>query len=167
VIGVETLRTGAEPLTHEDASAFVLREAELADARDYDAWLNLWCCDSLYWAPYHRGTDPHREVSMIYDDAERLKERVDRLKSGAAWAQVPPTTTLRVVSNISVRHVADGRDLVSAKFILLESANAGLIPWGGHVEYTLCRRHEGLHMTGKTVHLVNATAALPNLTFLI
>lgn len=166
-MAMETLRTGIEPLGLEQAGAFVLREAELADARDYDAWRDLWCCDALYWAPYHRDTDPHREVSMIYDDIGRITERIDRLKSGAAWAQVPPTTTVRVVSNMSVRNVGAGRDLLTAKFVLLESAPSGLIPWGGHVEYTLCGRHGDLRMTRKTVHLVNATAALPNLTFLI
>jgi benzoate/toluate 1,2-dioxygenase beta subunit len=164
---MEAVRTNVSPLALEKATTFVLREAELADARDYDVWQDLWCCDALYWAPYHRDADPRREVSMIYDDAERIKERVDRLKSGAAWAQVPPTTTVRIVSNINLTNIGDGRDLVAAKFILLESAPTGLIPWGGHVEYTLCSRHADLRMTGKTVHLINATAALPNLTFLI
>jgi 3-phenylpropionate/cinnamic acid dioxygenase small subunit len=164
---VEGVRTSAAPLALGEASAFVLREAGLADARDYDAWRDLWCCDAVYWAPYHRDADPHHEVSMIYDDADRISERVDRLKSGAAWAQVPPSTTVRIMSNISVGNIGDGRDLVTAKFMLLESAPAGLVPWGGHVEYTLCSRHPELRMTRKTVHLVNATAALPNLTFLI
>lgn len=152
-----------------ESTELAMAEAELADSRRYDEWLALWCCESTYWAPYRPDADPDREVSIIFDDADRLRERIDRLKSGVAWAQVPPTRTVRILSGFRLRQPSErSRSTLSAKFIIIEApVGRPNVTWAGDVEYTICGRHNELRICRKTIHLVNIENALPNMTFII
>ena len=76
----------------ERVTDFVVREADLADARDYEAWLELWAPEAIYWVPCNEDDyDPRQHVSIIYDDYQRLVERCTRLSSQGAFAQEPPS----------------------------------------------------------------------------
>ena len=71
------------PVDHEQVRQFLYHEAQLMDEHRYDEWLALWAEGALYWVPSNRDEiDPKREVSLVYDDAVRLKLRIARLKSG-------------------------------------------------------------------------------------
>src|SRR5579862_8003577 len=66
------------------------------DESAYDEWLSLWTDDALYWVPCNRDdSDPAREISAVYDDRARLQTRIDRLKSGVAFAQEPKSRMRR------------------------------------------------------------------------
>ena len=83
--------------------SFLYREARLMDENAYDEWLSLWTDDALYWVPCNRDdSDPTREISAIYDDRTRLQARIDRLKSGVAYAQDPKSRMRRLISNIEI-----------------------------------------------------------------
>ena len=61
-----------------------------SDDNAYDAWLDLYADDALYWVPCNADdVNPTRQISIYYDNRERLEERITRLKSGAAHAQEP------------------------------------------------------------------------------
>lgn len=75
-------------LSRETVETFLFREARLADENRYDDWLSLWTEDVEYWVPAnHDDYDPDEHVSIIYDNRERLQDRIARLNSGGAWAQ--------------------------------------------------------------------------------
>ena len=76
------------------------------DTHRYEEWLALWTPDARYWVPCNSDDiDPAREVSIIYDDHERLQQRVQRLKSGTVLAQDPAPRMRRIVSNIEIETV--------------------------------------------------------------
>lgn len=95
------------------------REARILDARRYDLWLEQlderiryripsrgYVCagnveDFSTWA-VGRELDLPDSLPLIDDDFTSLRERVGRLQSGMAWAEIPPSITRRIVSNIEI-----------------------------------------------------------------
>ena len=66
-------------MTPDEAEAFLYREALLLDEGDYDAWLDLFMHDAVFWMPAWRNEseqtdDPDRELSLIYYQGRRNLE---------------------------------------------------------------------------------------------
>ena len=148
------------------AEAFVLREALLADENRYDDWEALWTDDGVYWVPLGDGDyDPTLRTSIIHDDRNRIGQRIERLKSGDAHVQYPPSRLRRLVSNFEVE--IDGEEVVVySNFICVEARN-GIETWAGRTVHRLRREGDGLRMALKKVLLVNNDHELPALGFLI
>ncbi|MGG2041228.1 aromatic-ring-hydroxylating dioxygenase subunit beta [Burkholderia gladioli] len=46
---------------------FLYREARLLDTRAFDAWLELWTPDGMYWLPHEPGqASPHDHISLFW-----------------------------------------------------------------------------------------------------
>ena len=97
---------------------FLFREARLLDERRFDEWLALFSDDCFYWMPtrFNRlrdGIDETWQVdketegldglAYFEDNKQILRRRVERLKTGMAWAEDPPSRTRHFVSNIEAR----------------------------------------------------------------
>src|SRR5512147_3168555 len=96
-------------MADEAVERFLYREARLMDEHRYEEWLGLWADDARYWVPCNEDDiDPTRQVSIIYDDRERLQQRVERLMSGSVLAQDPKPRMRRLVSNIEVEAAIGG-----------------------------------------------------------
>jgi benzoate/toluate 1,2-dioxygenase subunit beta len=152
---------------------FLYREARLADEGDYDAWEALWTDDALYWVPVDgAGDDPQQQMSVIYDNRNRISTRLKQLRTGKRYAQAPPSNLRRLLSNIEFLGGRDnpdgGVDLeVGANFLAIESRPRGIRLWGGRTTYRL-RHHDGeLRLAYKKVVLVDNDQPLPTLGFLI
>lgn len=144
------------------------READLLDARDFEAWLDLYTDDAVYWIPQGDADDPVREVSIIYDDRRRMHERVLRLASGFAYSQDPPSTTCHLVGNVMARDGADDGELrVTSKLIVSEVRRGTQNIYAGSVEHLLVTDGDDLRIRRKTVRLANSDIPLGNVTFLI
>ena len=157
---------------HRAVVEFIYREARLADEARYAEWLGLWTDDGVYWVPAttEPDPDPERQLSHVYDNRARIETRVKLLQTGVRYSQEPASRMRRLVSNIEVE-AADGGELVAgSNFLLAELAvQAGreLHWWAGRATHRLRRVDGQLHMSRKTVVLVNAAEPLPNLAFLI
>ena len=82
---------------------FLYREARYADEHDYDAWEALWTDDALYWVPAGGDlTEPGAQMSVIYDNRSRITTRLNQLRTGRRYAQSPPSSLRRVISNVEV-----------------------------------------------------------------
>jgi benzoate/toluate 1,2-dioxygenase subunit beta len=152
---------------------FLYREARFADEGDYDAWEALWTDDALYWVPIGgEGGDPQQEMSVIYDNRNRISTRLKQLRTGKRYAQAPPSNLRRLLSNIeflgSRGNPEGGVDLeLAANFLAIESRSRGTHLWGGRTTYRLRRRGEDLLLAYKKVVLVDNDQPLPTLGFLI
>lgn len=155
--------------TREAAEAFLFREARLADENRYDEWLALWTDDAIYWIPANADEyDPDEHVSIIYDDRERLQDRIDRLKSGGAWSQEPKSRMRRLISNIEIEPVTENNELtVRSNFVLGELRRERQSIYFAHQIHRLRFTEGGLRMVGKTVLLVNNNEPIHNLSFLV
>jgi 3-phenylpropionate/cinnamic acid dioxygenase small subunit len=150
-------------------AAFLYREARLMDEHRYQEWLTLWeSSDTLYWVPCNDDDiDPRRQVSIIYDDHDRLVQRIERLISGTVLAQEPAPKMRRIVSNIETEQEAPDVIAVRSNFIL-NTARAGRQElWAGQALHRL-RMRDGTHrILSKKVLLNNSDQEIPLLQFLI
>ena len=148
--------------------SFLYREARLMDENAYDEWLSLWTDDALYWVPCNRDdSDPAREISAIYDDRSRLQGRIDRLKSGVAYAQDPKSRMRRLISNIEIEVADNGELIVSSNFMLVELRRSKQDLFAGRTIHRLRPEGDSFRICHKKVLLVNNDEVIDNLTFLV
>ena len=147
---------------------FLFKEARLMDEHAYDEWLSLWAPSALYWVPCNDDdADPRRQVSIIYDDRAALEARIDRLKSGAAFAQDPKSRMRRLVSNVETEDGDDGDTVAYSNFDLTEVRRGERRTIAGRTMYRLRRRGDDFEIVQKKVMLVDNDEPIRNLTFLL
>jgi len=129
-----------------EVEQFLYREARLLDSRQFRDWLELFTDDVRYWMtnrtnryPKHSKAisilDPVRyveddigaddELAILDEDKETLTARVDRLDTGMAWAEDPPSRTRHMIANIEVEPGESAEELrVYSNFIVYRSRAA-------------------------------------------
>jgi benzoate/toluate 1,2-dioxygenase subunit beta len=160
---------GAMDALERELTRFLVREARLMDEHRYAEWLALWTADGLYWIPCNADDiDPTREVSIIYDNRERLGERVERLMSGSVLAQDPLPRMRRVVSNVEIEEAHGDEITVGSNFVLVFARGGEQQLWAARTIHRLRRDPGGaLQIAYKKVLLVNNDQEIPLLQFLI
>ncbi len=109
-------------LSQADAAALLYREALLLDRMDFDAWLELYTADCLFWMPAWRddGTqteDPDSELSLIYYRGRRnLEDRVQRIRSPLAISSKVMPRVSHMITNVLVEPVDDKHVKVNSSF---------------------------------------------------
>lgn len=106
-----------EPAEQLRVEQFYYLEAQLLDQRRFREWLELFDADLHYWMPLRR-TLPPRQRSMEFTELDELAyfdetfadlaQRVDKIETGKAWAEEPPSRTRHLVTNVQLSRVADG-----------------------------------------------------------
>ena len=102
---------------------FLYREARLLDSRQFRQWIDLLADDLRYWIPMrsnlysaasksisildgsrYEEDDLSKESDQAFmdEDKDSLRRRVDRLDTGMAWAEDPPSRTRHLISNVEV-----------------------------------------------------------------
>ena len=150
---------------------FVYLEARLADESRYAEWEELVTDDFHYWVPNGKPDyDPATRLSYVNDNRSRLGTRIRQLQTGLRHAQTPASPLCRVVSNIEVFAVEGDEVTVKTNQIVYEisaQSTSALRLWPGHVTFRLRLVEGRWRMAAKTIELLIAGDALPNLTFLI
>jgi benzoate/toluate 1,2-dioxygenase beta subunit len=131
----------AERLLPADDHAAICRllylEARLLDAGRLTDWLDLFTEDCVYWLPTDvEGRDPRLTVAWEMNDRRRLEERVERLSTGRAFSQAPPTRTTHFYTNIESFIGADGTVQVLCQFLIhtnLDGRVSQRAGWNGYV----------------------------------
>ena len=101
----------AAALQHE-IEQFLYHEAALLDERRFEEWLDLLADDIRYLMPTRTNrdrrstttdlTDP--EQAAFFDETKSdLRRRVQRLQTGMAWAEEPPSRSRRIVTNVRIQ----------------------------------------------------------------
>lgn len=143
-------------------AALLFREAELVDARAWDAWLELFCESAEYWIPAwdsenEHTSDPNSEVSLIYYSSRAgLEDRVFRLRTGQSSASTPFPRTLHMVSNIRASFRGDGRGDVRANWQVLSFRLGETTSFFGTYEYVLEPHGPAWKIRKKKVVVLNA-----------
>ena len=108
---------------------FLYFEAELLDDRKLREWFDLLADDIRYWMPirhnlFERPEDIRDELSKpgegfyFDDDRKSLKIRVERAYAKNAWAEMPPSRTRHLITNIRIKK-DDGREIeVHSNFLV-------------------------------------------------
>lgn len=154
-------------------SQLLYREARLLDERRFAEWLALWTDDAHYTVPstwigdgeIHEAGD--QEVHHLRAGMGMLQLRVDKLQSGMAWAEAPPSRTVRTVSNVEVRD-ANGPLNVRSNVVLHR------VRFSDDVEVHAAARSDTLITQGgvwrfsrREVHLAHGVLRAANLEFFL
>lgn len=146
---------------------FLIDEAAYLDEEKFSEWLDLFTEDSFYWIPSNQDDiDPNTHVSIIYDDKNRLEERVWRLQSGLAYGQEPKSRTRHLVTNVKVLHCEEDKVIVTSNFILVELRRSIQTIYSGRLEHHLKQTDTTWKIASKKVELINNNEFLGNLSFL-
>ncbi len=104
---------------------FLYKEAELMDEGRLSDWLELMTKDLIYRMPMRvnrgRGNHPNysQKTEIFCDDLPSLRLRIDRLSTGYAWAEDPPSRTRHVVSNVRVSATSNPDEFDVRSYILV------------------------------------------------
>ena len=102
---------------------FLYREARLLDNRQLHQWAELLADDLRYWLPLRSNvypsssksiasldearqeerefSEPH-ELAVMDETRDTLLRRIERLDSGFAWAEDPPSRTRHFITNVEL-----------------------------------------------------------------
>lgn len=147
---------------------FLYREARLMDEHAYSDWLALFTDDARYWVPSNDDdADPTNHVSIIYDDRNRMAERVFRLSGTIAHSQEPRSRTSRMVSNVELGDEENGEVTVYANFNLTQLRRGRQETFAGRTVHKLRQENGSFKIALRKVLLVNNDEPINNLSFLV
>jgi 3-phenylpropionate/cinnamic acid dioxygenase small subunit len=149
--------------TRQDLIDFVVREARLLDAKNYEAWNALFTDDGIYWVPLVPDQpDGINHTSHMYEDKLLRDLRVERLKSPRAFSQQPPSRCHHLLQTPTVEAFdpAANQYVVRTEFHYTEAQGDELQFLVGHCLHHLVVQDGALRIRLKRVNLLNPDAAL-------
>jgi benzoate/toluate 1,2-dioxygenase beta subunit len=103
------------PLSIEDVTRFLYREARCLDDKDWEGWLACYAPDVEFWMPAWDDDDrltenPQTEISLIwYGYKGGLEDRVFRIKTERSSAtSLPEPRTSHNISNVEILEQGGG-----------------------------------------------------------
>lgn len=143
------------------AADFLAREALLLDERRFRDWYALLDDQLDYLVPMRIAMRDYADefpqgAYRISDSKAHINIRINRLESDHAWAEVPPSRTLRVVGSLLVEpgERADEIAVISAMILYRQRGHddvGDVIP---------VRRHDVLRITDEGVKLLKRKALI-------
>ena len=112
---------------HQAAHQFLVEEAALLDAADYEGWLGLLAPDISYVMPVRvttargAGFDVLPGMGHFDEDLYALRKRVQRLATDHAWTEDPPSRTRHHVSNVRTFRLSETELEVESALLLFRS----------------------------------------------
>lgn len=145
----------------EAVSQFLALEAMLLDEGRFEEWYELLDADLVYEAPLRLAANARADevVAGAYrfrDDKKVIRTRIDRLATGNAHSESPPSRTVRSVSSICVLP-GDDTGTVRVSSALIVYRHRGNDPHGDTIH---ARRQDRLRMTDRGLRLVSRTILL-------
>ena len=150
------------------AIAFIWREAELLDRRDYRAWLDMWDPKGHYVVPIDpRTTDYASTLNYAYDDHHMRELRVQRMTSGFSASASDAARTVRTVSRFTLS--GDSADLVevkSSQIVIAYKRGLSTI-FAADLTHKIDMSSGEPRLSEKVIRLIDSTVALSAIGFLL
>jgi len=147
----------------EIANEFLAREALILDERRFRDWFALLDDEIDYDVPIRIAMRSYADefpegAFRIKDCKAHIRTRIARLESDHAWAEVPPSRTLRVVGSVLVEATERSDEIAVTSAMILYRQR-------GHDEpgdVIPVRRHDVLRVTEGGVKLLRRRALIPH-----
>jgi 3-phenylpropionate/cinnamic acid dioxygenase small subunit len=147
-------------LQHE-VEQFLYKQSELLDTKQWQAWIDLFADDGVYWMP----ADPAHEhwdgvPSIFAEDKNLMSVRMKRVLHPDAWSQRPLWGTNHVVSNVVIgNYTADGEIVARSRFHMMELRRDDVRHFAGSYRHHLKKIDGGYRIKLQRVDMTNAQAA--------
>jgi len=134
------------------------RQAECLDTKDWQAFIDLFTEDGLYWMPASPDQTTGDGVpSIFYEDRDLMTVRMRRIGHPRAWSQKTEWGTSHVVGNITVDDIdAAGNAVVRSRFHMMEFRNDVSRHFAGSYVHHLKKTKDGYRIHRQRVDMVNA-----------
>lgn len=144
---------------HREVEQFLYRQAELLDGRHWQAWIDLFTDDGMYWMPVSADqTDWLSWPSIFIEDKSLMSVRMGRVMHPNAWSQAPLWATNHLVSHVTVESADTEGLVVRSRFHMMELRRDTIRHFGGSYRHQLVRTPAGLRIRQQRVDLFNAQA---------
>ncbi|GAA1640814.1 aromatic-ring-hydroxylating dioxygenase subunit beta [Georgenia ruanii] len=150
---------------------FLAQEARLLDDGREEEWYELLDDDLVYEIPVRQATEPRsheftQRGIRVKDTKAHIRTRIDRLNTGLAYSEVPPSRTLRVVGSVEIRGM-EAPDVVAVSSALLLYRQRGIDPYYDLIparrEDTIRLTPAGPRLLSRRVLTTETSLATPNL----
>lgn len=142
-----------------EVEAFLLDEACCLDEGRFEAWVDLFDEEGIYWVPSEPGqVSPHDTLSIFYESRALLRLRAQRLVHPQTHVQVPRSRTHHHISGVSVTGPADGNYMVRSLLLLLEWRADEQRIFSARCSHVLRRVGGGLRIVSKRADLLDCDA---------
>ena len=142
----------------------IYREAFLLDEGRYEEWLKLFSPNGRYWVPLSKSQrEGDAQLSIADEDMNLLRLRVQRLASGRAHSQQPPSFMQHVLQQPMLSEEGTETDtyVFRTAFSYSECRQDDVVVLHGHYIHRLVRLDGQWRIELKRVNLVNAASRLP------
>ena len=135
-------------------------QAELLDAKQWQAWMDLFDAQGVYWMPVTpEQTEWEGSPSIFAEDKLMMEIRKGRVSHPNAWSQAPMWETNHLVSHVALEAVSAGTIQVRSRFHMMELRRDSVRHFGGSYRHTLVRDAAGaLRIRLQRVDLFNGQA---------
>ncbi|MUL78978.1 aromatic-ring-hydroxylating dioxygenase subunit beta [Mycolicibacterium sp. CBMA 226] len=153
------------------ATQFLSLESKLLDEAREEDWFHLLDPELLYVIPIRQSTEQrsdevNRNAFRVRDTLAHVRLRIDRLATGNAYSEIPPSRTMRLVGSVLARQT--GRDdVIAVSSAVLLYRQRGIDP---HYDLIPYRRNDELRITAdgarllsREILLTEVSVATPNL----
>ncbi|WP_418317066.1 aromatic-ring-hydroxylating dioxygenase subunit beta [Piscinibacter sakaiensis] len=151
---------GVDAELQREVEQFLYLQAELLDAKQWQAWIDLFDEQGVYWMPVTpEQTEWEGSPSIFAEDRLMMEIRKGRVSHPNAWSQAPMWETNHLVSHVAIESV-DGKQLqVRSRFHMMELRRDNVRHFGGSYRHTLVRGDDGaLRIRLQRVDLFNGQA---------
>ena len=146
-------------LQHE-VEQFLYRQSELLDTKQWQAWIDLFADDGVYWVP----ADPAHQhwdgvPSIFAEDRNLMAVRMKRVLHPDAWSQRPLWGTNHVVSNVVLEKApSQGEIVVRSRFHMMELRRDDVRHFAGSYRHHLAKIDGEYRIKLQRVDMTNAQA---------
>ncbi|MFC0267215.1 aromatic-ring-hydroxylating dioxygenase subunit beta [Kushneria aurantia] len=145
---------------------FIWGEAALLDAREYDAWLDLWQTEGMYIIPIEEAENYAEVLNLCYDNDKMRRDRIKRFQEGFSISSAPPAITVRTVSRFKIDALEGDTVVVSCAQHLVEDKFGRQRLWAANLRYTLTATDASFTLKEKVVRLLNSDGVLNSFSYL-
>jgi 3-phenylpropionate/cinnamic acid dioxygenase small subunit len=143
-----------------EVEQFLYLQAELLDAKAWQAYIDLFDAQGVYWMPVTpEQTEWEGSPSIFAEDKLMMEIRKGRVSHPNAWSQAPMWETNHIVSHVALESVTDSEIRVRSRFHMMELRRDNVRHFGGRYQHTLRRGADGaLRIKLQRVDLFNGQA---------
>jgi 3-phenylpropionate/cinnamic acid dioxygenase small subunit len=143
-----------------EVEQFLYRQAELLDGKHWQAFIDLFADDGVYWMPVTKEqTEWEGSPSIFAEDKLMMEIRKGRVSHPNAWSQAPMWETNHLVSHVALESVTATAIEVRSRFHMMELRRDSVRHFGGSYRHSLLRDASGaLKIKLQRVDLFNSQA---------
>jgi 3-phenylpropionate/cinnamic acid dioxygenase small subunit len=139
---------------------FLYRQAEFLDTKQWQAWIDLFAEDGVYWMPPEPSAKTWDGVPSIFAEDKRLMTvRMKRVLHPDAWSQRPLWETNHVVSNVIIEKESQDEIVARSRFHMMELRRDDVRHFAGAYRHQLKKSADGYRIKLQRVDMTNAQAA--------